>query len=76
MPAHMNYDQPETFMRYIPIKDPPAQTREHMVERALLIKQLRLGMDGDQFKVWLKGSEARIWAGTMGFVPEWKGWLA
>ena len=76
MPAHMIYDTPMAGDQRIPLRDLPLQSKEHMIERALLTKQLRLGMNHDQFQMWLKGREARIWAGTMGFIPEWKGWLA
>jgi len=68
------YDAPSE--RYIEIKDPPPQTREHMVARALLVKRHRLGMNVEQFDMWKRGHDARVWAGEMGFMPEWKGWLA
>ena len=69
-------DEGNTLSRYDEVKDPPPQTREQKVSRALLIKQHRLGMNDVQFKSWQQGHEARVWAGDMGFMPEWKGWLA
>jgi len=70
------YDLPQAGNQYEPIKDPPPQTKEYMMDRAMKIKQHRLGMNTQEFREWLKGHDARVWAGDMGFMPEWKGWLA